>query len=303
MQAGAAAETAEMVRAASRLRGALQSAAAPGIAVSLTGSAGLWAEFNERNEAAMRSELLSWPPTLAVLVVASGSLAAAGIALLLAILGLVATAGGLWIAAQLTDITIWAMNFALMFALAVGIDYALFVVVRFRAALRSGLRPEDAVAETMVSAGRAVLVSGLAVLASLSAVMVVPSQPFRTSALGIVLAVAFVLGASLTLLPALLGRLGPGIDRLALPWGGAVAHRSARFARGGQLVWRRHVMIGAVALAALVALGIPALGLRTAMPTMGVLPADASARIGYEQMQHSFGDGAPRALQIVARRP
>jgi RND superfamily putative drug exporter len=78
-----------------------------------------------------------------------------------------------------------------------------------------------------------VLVSGLAVLASLSAVMVVPSQPFRTSALGIVLAVAFVLGASLTLLPALLGRLGPGIDRLALPWGGAVAHRSARFARGG----------------------------------------------------------------------
>ena len=268
--------------------------------LALAGSAGLWAEFNDRNEAAMRSELLSWPPTLAVLVVASGSLAAAGIALLLAILGLVATAGGLWIAAQLTDITIWAMNFALMFALAVGIDYALFVVVRFRAALRSGLRPEDAVAETMVSAGRAVLVSGLAVLASLSAVMVVPSQPFRTSALGIVLAVAFVLGASLTLLPALLGRLGPGIDRLALPWGGAVAHRSARFARGGQLVWRRPVMIGAVALAALV---IPALGPRTAMPTRGVLPADASARIGYEQMQHSFGDGAPRALQIVARRP
>ena len=80
-----------------------------------------------------------------------------------------------------------------MFALAVGIDYAMFVVVRFRAVLRSGLRPEDAVAETMASAGRAVLVSGLAVLASLSAVMVVPSQPFRTSALGIVLAVAFVL--------------------------------------------------------------------------------------------------------------
>jgi RND superfamily putative drug exporter len=62
-------------------------------------------------------------------------------------------------------------------------------------------------------------------------------------------------------------------------------------------------MIGAVALAALVALGIRALRLRTALPTMGVLPADASARIGYEQMQHSFGDGAPRALQIVARRP
>ena len=118
------------------------------------------------------------------------------------------------------------MNFALMFALAVGIDYALFVVVRFRAALRAGLRPLDAVGETMDSAGKAVLVSGLAVLASVSAVMVVPSQPFRTSALGILLAVGFVLAASLTLLPALLVRLGSRIDSFALPWAGAVQHRS-----------------------------------------------------------------------------
>ena len=103
----------------------------------------MWSEFNERNKAAMlRSEVMSWPITLAVLAVAFGSLAAAGIPLLLAILGLVATAGALWIGAQLTGITIWAMNFALMFALAVGIDYALFVVVRFRAALREGLSPE-----------------------------------------------------------------------------------------------------------------------------------------------------------------
>ena len=201
MRGGAAADTAGMVRAAGRLRDRLEAAAGPGIAVSLTGSAGLWSEFNEENKAAMlRSEVMSWPVTLAVLAVAFGSLAAAGIPLVLAILGLVATAGALWIGAQFIGITIWAMNFALMFALAVGIDYALFVVVRFRAALGAGLRPEDAVAETMDSAGRAVLVSGVAVLASLAAVMVVPSQPFRTSALGILLAVGFVLAASLTLL-------------------------------------------------------------------------------------------------------
>ena len=143
----------------------------------------------ENKTAMLRSEVMSWPITLAVLAVAFGSLAAAGIPLLLSILGLVATAGALWIGAQVTDITIWAMNFALMFALAVGIDYALFVVVRFRAALRAGLRPDDAVAETMDSAGRAILVSGLAVMASLAAIMIVPSQPFRTSALGILLAV------------------------------------------------------------------------------------------------------------------
>ena len=221
----------------------------------------------------LRSEVISWPVTLAVLAVAFGSLAAAGIPLVLAILGLVATAGALWIGAQLTGITIWAMNFALMFALAVGIDYALFVVVRFRAALRAGLRPDDAVAETMDSAGRAVLVSGVAVLASLAAVMVVPSQPFRTSALGILLAVGFVLAASLTLLPALLARLGPRIDRFALPWAGAVQHRSEAFARWGRLIWRRPVVIGGLALAVLVALALTGLGLRTAMPTTGVLPA------------------------------
>ena len=301
VRGGAAAGPAEMVRAAGRLRGRLRAAAGPDTEVSLTGAAGLWSEFNEENKDAMlRSEVMSWPVTLAVLAVAFGSFAAAGIPLLLAILGLVATAGALWLGAHVIGITIWAMNFALMFALAVGIDYALFVVVRFRAAMRSGLRPDDAVAETMDSAGRAVLVSGVAVLASLAAVMIVPSQPFRTSALGILLAVGFVLAASLTLLPALLARLGPRIDRFALPWAGAVQHRSEAFARWGRLLWRRPLVIGGPALAVLVALALTGLGLRTAMPTVGVLPADAGARAGYERLQDAFGAGAPAELQVVA---
>ena len=301
VRGGAAAGTAEMVRAASRLRGRLRAAAGPGVEVSLTGSSGLWSEFNEQNKAAMlRSEVMSWPITLVVLAVAFGSLAAAGIPLVLAILGLVATIGTLWIGAQLTGISIWAMNFALMFALAVGIDYALFVVVRFRAALRAGLRPNDAVAETMDSAGRAVLVSGVAVLASLAAVMIVPSQPFRTSALGILLAVGFVLAASLTLLPALLARLGPRINRFALPWAGAVQHRSEAFARWGRLIWRRPFVLGGLALAVLLPLALTGLGLRTAMPTIGVLPSDASARVGSERLQAAFGAGAPAELQVVA---
>jgi len=302
VRGGASAGPAEMVRAASRVRGRLDAAAAPGIEVSLTGSAGLWSEFNDQNKAAMlRSEVMSWPATLVVLAVAFGSLAAAGIPLLLAVLGLIATAGALWIGAQLTAISIWAMNFALMFALAVGIDYALFVVVRFRAALRTGLRPDDAIAETMDSAGRAVLISGMAVLASLAAVMLVPSQPFRTSAFGILLAVGFVLAASLTLLPALLTRLGPRIDRFALPWAGAVQHRSEAFARWGRLIWRRPVLLGGLALAVLFPLAITGLGLRTAIPATGVLPPNASARIGYERLQEAFGPGAPRALQVVAQ--
>jgi putative drug exporter of the RND superfamily len=301
VRGGAAADTAEMVRAASRLHDQLGAAAGPGIEVALTGSAALWSEFNEENKAAMmRSELMSWPLTMAVLVVAFGSVAAAGIPILLSILGLVATAGALWIGTKLTGITIWAMNFALMFALAVGIDYALFVVVRFRGALRAGMKPVDAVAATMDSAGRAVLVSGVAVLASLATVMVVPSQPFRTSALGILLAVGFVLAASLTLLPALLARLGPRIDRFAMPWAGAVQHRSEAFARWGRLIWRRPAVTGGLALVVLVALALPAVGLHTAMPSTGVLPADTSARVGYERLQDAFGDGAASELQVVA---
>jgi RND superfamily putative drug exporter len=303
LRGGAGADTAEMVRAAGRVQDGLEGVAPAGVELAVTGSPALWSQFNEENKAAMlRSEVMSWPLTLAVLLVAFGSLAAAGLPLLLSIAGLVATAGGLWLGTRLTGITIWAMNFALMFALAVGIDYGLFVVVRFRAALRAGLRPLDAVAETMDSAGRAVLVSGLAVLASVSAVMVVPSQPFRTSALGIMLAVGFVLAASLTLLPALLGRLGPRIDSFALPWAGAVQHRSRAFARWGRLIWRRPVLLGSLAALSLVVLALPVLGLRTAMPTAGGLPGDASARIGYERMQRAFGAGAPAELQVLAPR-
>ncbi len=303
VRAGARRDTAEMVRAATRVRERLESSAPAGVQVALTGSPALWSQFNEENKHAMlRSELISWPLTLAVLIVAFGSLAAAGIPLLLSISGLVATAGALYLGTRFTGITIWAMNFALMFGLAVGIDYALFVVVRFRAALRAGLRPLDAVGETMDSAGKAVLVSGVAVLASLSAMMLVPSQPFRTSAVGILFAVGFVLAASLTLLPAVLAKLGPRIDRFSLPWAAAVQHRSPAFARWGRLIWRRPVILGAGAAAVLVALALPVTGLRTAMPTTGVLPDDASARVGYERMQRAFGEGAPAELQVVTPR-
>jgi putative drug exporter of the RND superfamily len=236
-----------------------------------------------------------------VLLVAFGSVAAAGIPLLLSILGLVAAAGALWIASRFTGITIWAMNFALMFALAVGIDYALFVVVRFRAALRAGLRPLDAVGETMDSAGKAVLVSGLAVLASLSAVIVVPSQPFRTSVVGILLAVGFVLAASLTLLPAVLATLGSRIDRFALPWVGTVQHRSEPFACWGRLIWRRPVLVGAPGAGLLVALAIPVLSLHTAMPNASVLTGNASARVGYERVQNAFRAG--RAVRAAGGDP
>jgi RND superfamily putative drug exporter len=302
--AGADADTNEMVRAADDLKGPLEALSGDGVEVNPTGSSLLWSDFNEANlEAMLTSEMLSWPVTLAILVLAFGALVAAGLPLLLTIAGLVASAGSLVLINALVPVSIWAMNFAMMFALALGIDYALFLVVRYRAARAArGATARSAIAETMDTAGKAVLLSGLTVLISLSAVMLVPSPSFRSMAGGIMLAVVFVLAATLTLLPLVLTKLDLRINKLALPWSRSGEHRSPAFARWGERLWRRPVLLGGASLLVLLVLAAPALGLKTAMPSIKVLPDDASARVGYDQVQESFGEGAPGALQVVADR-
>ena len=302
IRAGAGADPNAMVDAADRLKTRLADAARPGVAVSLTGAPGMWSDFNQANRDAMlKSEFISWPLTMAILVLAFGSLVAAGLPLMLTITGLIASAGLLFLGTLISPISIWAMNFALMFALALGIDYALFIVMRFRGAhFGQGLSPVEAVATTMDTAGKAVVVSAMTVVVSLSAVMLVPSPAFRSTSLGIIVAVLFVLAATLTLLPAVLAKLGPRVDRLSLPWARSGEHRSARSARWGELLWRRPYLFGGLAVVALVVLALPVLSMRTAMPSIKVVPQDDQSRQGYEQIQAGFGPGAPGALQIVA---
>jgi RND superfamily putative drug exporter len=304
IMAGAKGDPTAMVAAADELKGKLAALGRDGVSVALTGSSGMWSDFNEANKSAMlKSELLSWPVTLAILVIAFGSLVAAGLPLMLTILGLVASAGLLFLLTHGFEISIWAMNFALMFALALGVDYALFVVHRFRGAyFGSRLPVREAVAVTMDTAGKAVLFSGLTVLISLSAVMLVPSPAFRSMSLGIMLSVVFVLLATLTLLPAVLAKLGPQVDALALRWVHAGEHRSPRFARWGERLWRRPFLYGSIATALLLLLTLPALGLRTGMPTIKVVPQDDGSRIGYARVQQAFGPGSPGALQLVGSR-
>jgi RND superfamily putative drug exporter len=300
--AGAAADSNEMVRAADDLKEPLAALGNDRIDVAVTGASGMWSDFNAANrEAMVKSELMSWPVTLAILVLAFGSLVAAGLPLLLTILGLVASAGSLYLLTLLTPVSIWAMNFALMFALALGIDYALFVVHRFRGALLGGARePLDAVTETMDTAGKAVLFSGLTVLISLTAVMLVDSPAFRSMAVGIMLSVVFVLAATLTLLPAVLAKLGRRVDRLALPWAHAGEHRSRAFEAWAQRLWRRPWLPGGAAVIVLGALAVPLLSLDTGMPSIRVVPEQDGSRVGYERVQAAFGTGAPGALQVVA---
>ena len=302
--AGAKQDPTAMVAAADSLKGKLHKLATSQVSVSLTGASGMWSDFNAANRTAMmKSELYSWPVTLAILVLAFGSLVAAGLPLLLTMLGLLASAGLLALLTHGFEISIWAMNFALMFALALGIDYALFVVHRFRGAYFGSKQPvRDAVAITMDTAGKAVLFSGLTVFVSLSAVMLVPSPAFRSMALGIMLSVAFVLAATLTLLPAVLAKLGPKVDSLALRWVHSGEHRSPRFARWGERLWRHPHIYGPVATLILVLLALPVFGLKTGMPSIKVVPKTDGSRVGYTQVQQAFGPGAPGALQIVAPR-
>ncbi len=311
--AGAAGDPNAMVRAAGALAKPVAALGRPGISVALTGDSALWANFNSANHSAMmRSELLSWPVTLVILVIAFGSLVAAGLPLMLTMAGLLVAAGALVLATAIAPVSIWALNFALMFALALGIDYALFIVIRFRAALaRREVQPGDragsavAVAETMDTAGKAVALSALTVLASLAAILLVPSPAFRSMALGIMLAVIAVLAATLTLLPAVLGRLGTRINagRIRLRRRPAAHHPvgwlEQRMHAWGGWLWRHPLPAAAGAIAVLLAAAAPVLGLRTSMPSITIIPPSANARIGYTQVTAAFGPGAPGTLQVL----
>ena len=187
------------------------------VSVELTGSSALWANFNKVNHSAMiKSEVLSWPVTMIVLVIAFGSLVAAGLPLMLTLVGLLTAAGALVLATHIAPVSIWALNFAMMFALALGIDYALFIVVRFRAALHA--RAEDPTGHRPLHRrdrrnhghrrqGRRLQRADRAGRRCRPCCSC-PSPAFRSMALGIMLSVVAVLAATLTLLPAVLGKLG-----------------------------------------------------------------------------------------------
>ena len=346
LQAGANADANTMVRAAIDLATPLQALSGRGVTVQLTGSSALWANFNRVNHSAMiRSEVLSWPVTMLVLVLAFGSLVAAGLPLMLTLVGLLSAAGALVIATKVAPVSIWAMNFAMMFALALGIDYALFIVVRFRAALAGRADDPDrkaaalaAVAETMGTAGKAVAFSGLTVLVSLSTVLLVPSPAFRSMSLGIMLSVVAVLAATLTLLPAVLGRLGTRVDagRVRIPGAldraerraqkraiescsaGEVRRSPADVFNGthphlhhsvtglerllhhwGALLHRRPWAAAGLVVVIIGGLAWPVTSLRTGMPSIAIIPQSQTARAGYNEVVSAFGPGAPGMLSVL----
>jgi len=218
-----------------------------------------------------KAELLSTPVVLVLLVLFMGGLVAAGLPVLITIVGAATTLGLLTVASYLTDISVYSVNIVTMLALGLAVDYGLLVVSRFREELRGDV--PDAVLRAMSTAGRTVLFSGLTVAASLAGLLVFPDPFLRSAGLAGLAVVLLDLAAALTLLPALLAAVGHRI-RPARP----VREDRGFFVRLTQLVSRRPVTVIAATVPLLVLAAAPFLHIRFAEPDARSLTTDSPSR-------------------------
>jgi len=271
-----------------------------GARANVTGEWPVWSDFNHINEHALhKAELFSGLPSLILLFIAFGTLLAAGLPLLLAIAGIVVGFAGLHVLTALTPLSVWSMNFSMMIGLAVGIDYSLFIVSRYREERVEGKDAIAAIENTLSTAGKAVFLSALTVVLSLAAVYLVPVMVFRSMALGMILSVVAVAAAALTLLPAVLVALG---DRVLIAKEHADPDITAegRWRRWTAQSLRRPGTVLAVGIVVLCGLAAPALGMRLGMPSARVVDRGHTSRDGYDMLVKAFGPGAAAPVFITA---
>lgn len=265
---------------------------ADGVIADVTGEWPVWADFNKMNEEALhKAELVSGLPTLVMLFIAFGAMIAAGIPLLLALAGIAAGFATLHMLSWITPMSVWAMNFSMMIGLAVGIDYSLFIVSRYREERVEGKDAISAIENTMATSGKAVFLSALTVVLSLAAVFLVPVMVFQTMALGMILSVVAVALSALTLLPAVLVAMG---DKVLVSRGKKDPDMAAegRWARWTGVALRRPGRTLTVGLVLLGALVVPAFGMKLGMPGARVVDEGRTSRDGFETIITSFGPGA-----------
>jgi RND superfamily putative drug exporter len=240
-----------------------------------------------------------------VLLVAFGSIVAAGLPLLVAVFGLGLSATLIGVLAALVDTPAFAPAVAGLIGIGVGIDYALLILTRFRSALAGGAEVRDALVEAVSTAGRSVIVAGATVVISLFGLFFMGVSFLYGVALSASLAVLVVVAASVTLLPALLAFAGRRVDRLRIPGLGRSLQSSGvtLATRWSRLVQRRAGVAAVVGAAVLIALTTPVLGLRYGFPDEGNDPAGSSTRAAYELVSRGFGPGASGPLLVVADDP
>ncbi|MFJ5262608.1 MMPL family transporter [Streptomyces sp. NPDC088387] len=286
---------------------ALDDAAAPARAADLDVDLGGQA-FGGGGAEPGAQDLIGVAVAVVVLAITFGSLLAAGMPLLTALAGVVAGVAGVLALTGVADISSTALTLALMIGLAVGIDYALFILTRHRAQLARGDDPEHAAGTAVGTAGGAVVFAGLTVIIAMAGLSVVGIPFLTVMGLAAAFAVLVAVAVALTLLPAILGLAG---RRLAPKPGSRAARREEAVAadekvaanageRWVRLATARPWLTVLVVLGALGALAWPARDLALALPDNGSAPAHSSQRAAYDTVDRAFGPGFNGPLVVLA---
>ena len=270
--------------------------------VSEFGFASATHELNDTlNKDFQRAEYSSLPVTLVILLVAFGALVAAGLPVLLAFSGVLATIGLSALASHVVAAGDPTKSVILLIGMAVGVDYSLFYLRREREERARGLAPREALLKAARTSGHAVLISGLTVLIAMAGMLFTGNAVFTSIAVGAMLMVAVALIGSLSILPALLSKLGHRVDKGRIPFLG-------RRVGGEPRVWgfvldrvlHRPALSVALSAGALLALAVPALGLHTQLPSFTDLPKSLPIVRTYESIQRSFPGAQTPAKVVVA---
>ena len=282
-------------------------AAHPELRIGQVGPGSIDTEVGRQLDADFRrAELVSLPVTLGVLLVAFGAVVAAGVPVLLGI-GAVVAALGLTalVSRQVTPVDANTQSLVLLIGLAVGVDYALFMVRRAREERAAGATVAESIARAGATAGRAVVISGVTVVVAMSG-MLVAGGMFTSLAIGAMLVVAVAVLASATVLPAVLAVLGDKVEAVRLPLSTRRAARRGRIDGGwGRLagaVVRRPLVWALAAGAVVAALALPTLTMKTSLPGPEALPRSLAVVDAYDRLGAAFPqDGT--TVDVVVQAP
>jgi RND superfamily putative drug exporter len=249
-----------------------------------------------------KAETLSLPITMIILLLAFGALVAAGLPLLLGLTAVIATMGLVAGVSQLSPSTENLSSIVVLVGLAVGVDYSLFYIRREREERRAGRDAEAALAAAAATSGRAVLVSGFTVMAAMAGMYFTGDNGFASMATGTILVVGVAMVGSLTVLPAMLSKLGDRIDKGRIPFlGKRMAQRDESRVWTAVLdrVLRRPLLSAVVSGGILVALALPTLGLHTASAGIDAIPKDTPVIKTFDRITAAFPGEKASATVVV----
>ncbi len=276
----------------------------PGFRVEQTGSASTEDEFMEVFQKDLKTATTtSLPITLLVLLIAFGALVAAGIPLLLAITGVLATMGLVGPLSQLTPVDDSINHVILLIGLAVGVDYALFYLRRVREERAAGRGTDAAVEAAAATSGRAVLVSGVTVMIAMAGMFFGGAATFTSFATGTIAVVGVAMLGSLTVLPAMLSMTGDRVERGRVPGLGRLKRRMASFGLWSRVidrVMKRPLLWAVTTTALLLALAAPALQMDTGTPATDTLPQDLPVVQKFNHLKAAFPSETD-SLTVVLR--